>query len=122
MGLNNRRRPSPRSEFKRYSDAVTKTKQWKPLRFQALRRDDFQCVKCGARSCRLEVDHIKPVRDRPDLSFELTNLQTLCASCHARKTRAEIGLPQLSTERRKWRDFLEVSPDVTVCKTPTPPV
>lgn len=42
----------------------------------AKRRDGFRCVKCGQR-IRLEVDHVLPVRDRPDLAFDLSNLQTL---------------------------------------------
>tara|TARA_B100000614_G_scaffold235507_1_gene232309 strand:+ start:281 stop:541 length:261 start_codon:yes stop_codon:yes gene_type:complete len=71
----------------------------------AKRRDGWACVQCGSRH-RLEVDHVRPVRDRPDLAFELTNLQTVCASCHTRKTRLECGHPELSPERRKWREIV----------------
>ena len=99
-----------RKNYMRYSAKVIRTKRWKALRQEALRRDDYQCVQCGARACRLEVDHILPVRDRPDLSYELSNCQVLCSSCHARKTRLEIGFPDISPERRKWRDFLEDTP------------
>ena len=107
MGLN--------KDYFRHSARITKTKRWKRLRFEALRRDNFQCVQCGARG-RLEVDHIEPVRTRPDLAWDLNNLQTLCKADHTRKTRAEIDLPQLSPQRQKWRDFLdnEVIPDVAI--------
>lgn len=35
------------------------------------------------------LDHIKPKSIYPELRFEMTNLQTLCPNCHARKTNAE---------------------------------
>lgn len=92
--------------MKRPSRAVNSTRRWKALRLVALRRDDFKCVQCGARH-RLEVDHIKPVRTHPELGFEITNLQTLCASCHTRKTRIEVGHKPLSKERQAWRDRLQ---------------
>lgn len=82
-----------------------KDKRWPALRLQALRRDGWQCVQCGSR-VRLEVDHIKPTRDRPDLAFELSNVQVLCAPCHTTKTRKDIGLPPPDPEREKWRAFL----------------
>jgi 5-methylcytosine-specific restriction enzyme A len=90
----------------RYSDAVTRTRRWKALRLQALRRDGWRCVKCGGRR-RLEVDHIRPVRSHPELSFELSNLQTLDARCHSRKTRVEIGLgAEPDPRREEWRAFI----------------
>ena len=96
---------SKRREFARFSEAVVKTKRWKRLRLQVIERDGWQCVKCGNRQ-RLEVDHIEPVRDAPELSFVIGNLQTLCCSCHARKTRIEVGHKPLPPERQKWRDLL----------------
>jgi 5-methylcytosine-specific restriction endonuclease McrA len=72
---------------------------------QALRRDDWQCAQCGSRH-RLEVDHIEATRHRPDLAFSLPNLQTLCASCHTKKTRADLGLPAADPEKQKWQSLL----------------
>lgn len=37
-----------------------------------------------------EVDHIISRRKRPDLVFDLDNLQPLCKACHSTKTRKEI--------------------------------
>ncbi|WP_376695365.1 HNH endonuclease [Wenzhouxiangella sp. EGI_FJ10305] len=88
------------------SRAVGKDRRWPALRLQALRRDGFQCVQCGIR-VGLEVDHIKPVRDAPDRAFDLDNLQVLCGSCHSKKTRREMGFPELDGERLKWRNFLK---------------
>ena len=92
-------------EHKRYSRAVTRGPHWKALRMQALERDDWRCTSCRNRH-RLEVDHIKPVRARPDLAYVLSNLQTLCGRCHARKTRNEVGLPPLSPARQAWKTLL----------------
>lgn len=92
-------------EYQRHSAKVTRSRRWKGLRLEALRRDGFACVKCGAHG-RLEVDHILPVRDRPDLGFVLSNLQSLCGSCHSRKTRLEIGLGRDDPAREAWKDLL----------------
>jgi 5-methylcytosine-specific restriction endonuclease McrA len=86
----------------RYSAWVIRSRCWPALRQAVLRRDGFRCRCCGARG-RLEVDHIKPVRHAPELAFEIDNLQSLCPSCHSRKTRSEIGLPPPDPERAKWR-------------------
>lgn len=94
-----------RREYQAYSKHVTRTKRWKALRLEALRRDGWQCVKCGERR-RLEVDHIEPVRTHPELSYNLSNLQCLCGCCHARKTRIEVGGKPLSPKRQEWRDLL----------------
>lgn len=91
--------------FQRHGAHVYRDRRWPALRLAAKRRDGWACVQCGSRH-RLEVDHVKPVRDRPDLAFDLTNLQTVCASCHTRKTRLECGHSELSPERQKWRDLV----------------
>lgn len=94
-----------RREYARHSAKVTRGQRWKALRMQALDRDDWSCVQCGERR-RLEVDHIEPVRDRPDLAYSLTNLQTLCGRCHARKTRIEVGMGQPNPAREAWKSLL----------------
>ncbi len=68
-----------RKKYKGPSDRVQRTKRWQAIRLRVLRRDNWQCVQCGARG-RVEVDHILPVRDRPDLAFEESNLQVLSAA------------------------------------------
>jgi 5-methylcytosine-specific restriction endonuclease McrA len=93
-------------EYRRHSAKVINDKRWPALRLAAKRRDGFKCVKCGAVG-RLEVDHIKPVRDAPELSFTLENLQTLCPRHHAAKTKIECGFGnELSPDRAAWRDLL----------------
>lgn len=92
-------------DYRRHSRAITRTQRWKALRMQALERDEWRCVRCGEPR-RLEVDHIEPVRDRPDLAFNLGNLQVLCGRCHARKTRIEVGLGQPNPAREAWKTLL----------------
>jgi 5-methylcytosine-specific restriction protein A len=77
------------------------SKRWARVRFLALRRDGFACVKCGARG-RLECDHIISIRKAPERVYDLTNLQSLCRDCHARKTEDELGrAPSLA--QRAWQ-------------------
>lgn len=96
--------------YDRHSAAVIRSARWKSLRLRAKRRDGWKCVECKGVG-RLEVDHIKPVRSHPELAFDLSNLQTLCGSCHARKTRIECGFPELSPARAAWRDLLKSAPN-----------
>lgn len=95
-----------RSEYAAHSRKVTRGPRWKALRLQALERDGWRCVQCGALH-GLECDHVAPVRDRPDLAYTLSNLQVLCGSCHSRKTRLEVGHKPLSPKRQEWRNLLQ---------------
>ncbi len=89
----------------RHSALVIRSKRWKRLRLEVLRRDGFRCVQCGARG-RLEVDHVRPVRDHPDGAYDMANLQALCPPCHTRKTRIECGHPAPDPKRAAWRDAI----------------
>lgn len=80
---------------------VYSTKRWERLRFLALRRDGFACVKCEARG-RLEVDHIEPIRRAPERAYDLGNLQSLCAPCHSQKTNEELGRVP-NPAQRAWK-------------------
>ena len=62
-------------------------------------RDNYQCQVCGAvvTGRNAHVDHIVRKADLP--SDETSGLQTLCASCHSKKTRKEMSGADAST---KW--------------------
>lgn len=74
-----------------------KSREWQKVRVNALRRDGFRCTICGA-DVRAKgsnrVDHIEPVKARPDLALRLDNVRTLCASCdnmrHSEKGRGGV--------------------------------
>lgn len=96
-------------EHRRYSKRVISTRRWQVLRHAILERDGWQCVQCGTRRGRLEVDHVQPVRTHPELSFNPGNLQCLCSSCHTRKTRIECGhKPAHDTpDSRAWANLVK---------------
>lgn len=91
------------SDYFRHSKRVARGPRWHSIRMAVLERDGFVCRSCG-KGGRLEVDHVQPVRSRPDLSFDPANLQALCTSCHTRKTRLECGHQPASEGRLKWRE------------------
>ena len=52
-----------------------------------LRRQNHKCKVCSTFLDVYDIDHIVPYRVQP--VHKLSNLQALCPTCHARKTRAE---------------------------------
>jgi len=74
---------------------------WKAARREVLVRDNYQCQAPGCGKIvtgrNAHVDHVVRKSDMP--SDETSGLQTLCASCHGKKTRKEMnGTP----EAIKW--------------------
>jgi 5-methylcytosine-specific restriction protein A len=54
---------------------------------QVVLRANKQCAKCGATHGRMYADHIKELRDGG--TYDMSNSQCLCASCHTSKTMIE---------------------------------
>lgn len=78
-----------------------KSRQWPKVRREALRRDGWRCQHCGwVRG--LEVHHLRPVREAPELAFSLDNLLTLCRRCHTDETNRELGHAP-DPLRREWK-------------------
>lgn len=50
-------------------------------RNEVLARDSYKCVRCGSTD-RLNVHHIQPWKDNPDLRIDVQNGITLCEQCH----------------------------------------
>lgn len=63
------------------------SREWRELRYLALKLAEGRCQCCGAggQGTQLHVDHIKPRYTHPDLSLTLSNLQVLCADCNIGK-------------------------------------
>jgi 5-methylcytosine-specific restriction endonuclease McrA len=65
------------------------SREWRRLRYRALRELGNRCCLCGAcpnTGAVLHVDHIQPRSKRPDLALELSNLQVLCEDCNLGKS------------------------------------
>jgi 5-methylcytosine-specific restriction protein A len=94
-------------EYQRHSKAVTSTRRWQSVRHAVLERDGWKCTTCGERR-RLEVHHIKRVKDFPEHAFDPGLCLTLCGPCHTRVTRIEIGHKPMSPTRQAWRDSVNM--------------
>lgn len=75
---------------------------WDGRRKAVLTRDDYTCRHCGVKSTRVDdvyfdVDHTVAKSDGG--GHELSNLQTLCPSCHADK---HTGNRKLARRARDW--------------------
>lgn len=64
------------------------TREWRELRYKALRKYGFRCLACGAKppDIVLHVDHIRPRSKYPELELSLDNLQVLCELCNVGKS------------------------------------
>ena len=70
-----------------------KSLPWRRLRLRK-RAAQPVCQDCEARgrtTVAIEVDHVLPRKQRPDLALAWSNLRALCKPCHSRKTRGEMS-------------------------------
>lgn len=66
------------------------SREWKEVRYEALKLSDGRCCLCG-RSYRengviMHADHIKPRSVYPHLQLEVSNIQILCEPCNIGKS------------------------------------
>lgn len=72
----------------RKADDFLDSKEWRRVRYQALRLHGGRCQLCGDRALLgkpLHVDHIKPRSRFPELALDINNLQILCEDCNKGK-------------------------------------
>nr|DAU09025.1 MAG TPA: HNH endonuclease [Caudoviricetes sp.] len=87
----------------------TTAAEWKRLRGLAKWHLPYWCAQCGTEPmvghAGLELDHIVPVAEGG--TDGLDNLQWLCASCHAEKSRRETarGVQRRAARRRLYDRF-----------------
>ena len=69
------------------------SKKWKDIRLKVIKRDNWRCQKCNCLCLGKSkgqpspnVDHILERKEHPELAFSMGNLETLCSSCHSKKT------------------------------------
>jgi 5-methylcytosine-specific restriction endonuclease McrA len=87
-------------------ESIRRLPEYKQWRDSIYARDNFTCVKCEQRGGRLNADHapvmfhkiieqhaIKSTEEavKCALLWDITNGQTLCWSCHKKKTVGEMG-------------------------------
>lgn len=82
-----KRAPMVRARQRGQGSRFYQTREWKEARYDALVRSRGACECCGASprttpGVTLNVDHIQPISDRPDLALVQSNLQVLCSSCN----------------------------------------
>lgn len=67
------------------------TYRWREMRVAQLTAHPFcrACAEVGIRRRAEDVDHIVPHKGDKKIFFDAGNLQSLCHSCHSRKTMAE---------------------------------
>jgi len=61
---------------------IKDTPEYRLFRLAVLERDNFTCVTCGKIGGYLEVHHIKPKKQYPELALDVDNGVTQCLECH----------------------------------------
>ena len=70
------------------SDKFYRSKDWLNFRYDMLKLRGNRCEACGRGpkdGVVVQVDHIQPRYLFPELAFEVSNIQILCADCNAAK-------------------------------------
>ena len=49
---------------------------------EVFERQEFRCADCGAKNKPLEIHHVIPRHENPDLAFDTNNVVALCQDCH----------------------------------------
>jgi 5-methylcytosine-specific restriction endonuclease McrA len=85
------RKAPPSGPSERFDPAFYNSWAWRTLSASKRRADPLceVCLRCGIHSPTECVDHKIPRAVDRSLELAESNLQSLCWSCHGRKTRAE---------------------------------
>jgi len=94
------------------SEEFLRSGEWRRLRMLVIKKRGARCECCGATPkdgvTVINVDHIKPRRDFPELALSESNLQVLCAVCNHGKG---------NWDKTDWRDVeshVVIAPDGSV--------
>lgn len=85
--------PREKVEADRERKRFYKSAAWRRCRALKLGQDPL-CEHCKAAdriTPATQVHHVKERRDRPDLAFTLSNLESLCISCHSKVSRWRLN-------------------------------
>ena len=93
------KRPKRKKLGRRQAERFRNTYAWRKTRERVKDRDGHLCRYCLAHgvitSEGLEVHHIEPLEERPDLGLVDEYLVTLCGGDHERAERGQIGKEEL---------------------------
>lgn len=62
-------------------DGVWRSK-WQKIERQRMLAEGRKCDSCGELNSNMQIHHIIPVHEAPELVFELSNIKLLCEPCH----------------------------------------
>ena len=102
-GAHQPKRPDDRSEETKSWRWMYRTDKWlRELRPEQLLREPFcrECSKRGIRTRATDVDHIVDHKGDWDVFCDPSNLESLCHSCHSRKTARELWQNRTEKKRR----------------------
>lgn len=74
-----------------YLGGSSKSPEWQERSREAKTRDGWKCILCGTDDDELHADHIIPLSKGG--TNEMSNLQTLCVTCHETKTGRPLRRP-----------------------------
>ena len=84
---NHNRRPAHHRFYRRPAHhRFYGTWEWKRFRAEVLKERGAACYNCGSTNGSMELDHIIPLAERPDLRLDRDNVMVLCGPCHRHKT------------------------------------
>lgn len=76
------------SKIHRSGNHILDSVEWKTLRAKVIAKYSGKCMCCGVvpkKKTDINVDHIKPRKYHPELTFAFDNLQVLCNRCNKDK-------------------------------------
>ncbi|KIV34460.1 MULTISPECIES: HNH endonuclease [Bacteria] len=92
-----------------------KSKEWKALRREVLKRDNYECQECKRNGSvytdehdpekhkRLDVDHLKEIENYPELALDIDNCEVKCVRCHNKKhNRFQKRRKKIFWDDEKW--------------------
>jgi hypothetical protein len=85
--------------------AERKTERYKEWREKIIARDGHQCKECLT-GVYLQVHHIKPSAERPDLYYDDDNAVTLCKDCHFKHHRC---FPVKTSKGASYKKYLKIT-------------
>jgi 5-methylcytosine-specific restriction protein A len=78
--------PKREPGYDQSNQKVYRGKAWRELRALKATMNPL-CELCDAKDVTRKMDivhHLQPVKERPDLTYDISNLQSVCLPCHNR--------------------------------------